>query len=138
MRRRYDVCTLMAVLVLAVGCTSAVSTPSDGTPVVGEWNGPHASLTLTESGGTIEYDCAHGGLRAPVEPDAAGQFTVVGVHFRDHGGPVRIGEVPDSAPARYVGRVQGDQLTLRVIVGAETLGPFALKRGGTSRLMRCL
>jgi hypothetical protein len=46
--------------------------------------------------------------------------------------------VPDSMPAQYVGKVQGDQLTLRVIVGTETLGPFTLKRGGESRLLKCL
>ena len=128
----------LGTLAIAAGCSGAVATPTDGAPLTGEWNGLHASLTLTESGGSIEYDCAHGGLRAPVAPDAAGQFTVAGVHFRDHGGPIRIGEVPDSTPARYVGRVQGDQLTLRVLVGPDTLGPFSLRRGGESRLMRCL
>jgi hypothetical protein len=138
MHRRLGVCTLIAVLAVVLGCTTSVSTPSDGTPLVGAWNGLHASLTLTEAGGSIEYDCAHGGLRAPVEPDGAGRFTIAGVHFRDHGGPVRIGEVPDSVPAQYIGRVQGDQLTLRVLVGAETLGPFTLQRGGESRLTRCL
>ena len=138
MRRRLDVCILMGALTIAVGCSGVVATPSDGSPLIGEWNGLHASLTLTESGGSIEYDCAHGGLRAPVEPDAAGQFIVAGVHFRGHGGPVRIGEVPDSVPARYIGKVQGDELTLRVLVGTETLGPFTLRRGGESRLTRCL
>jgi len=116
MRRRVEVCALMGVFALVMSCTGAIATPRDGAPVVGEWNG----------------------LRAPVEPDNAGQFTVAGVHFRDHGGPVRIGEVPDSMPAQYVGKVQGDQLTLRVIVGTETLGPFTLKRGGASRLLKCL
>src|ERR1035437_9059282 len=42
------------------------------------------------------YDCAHGGLTAPVRPDGAGHFDVVGVHVPEHGGPVRIGEVPDT------------------------------------------
>jgi hypothetical protein len=128
----------LGALALAASCSGAVATPSDGAPLVGEWNGLHASLTLTESGGSIQYDCAHGGLRAPVEPNTNGQFTVAGVHFRDHGGPVRIGEIPDSTPARYVGSVSGDQLTLRVLIGQDTLGPFTLRRGGESQLMRCL
>jgi hypothetical protein len=136
--RHLSLCIRLGAFAIAAGCSGAVATPGDGAPLVGEWNGLHASLTLTGSGGSIEYDCAHGGLRAPVEPDAAGQFTVAGVHFRDHGGPVRIGEVPDSTPARYIGKVQGDQLTLRVFVGQDTLGPFTLRRGGESRLTRCL
>lgn len=125
------------VVLLLAGCT-AVSNPRDGTTVVGPWNGPHASLTLTDSGGTIEYDCAHGGLREPVEPDATGRFAVTGVHVREHGGPSRIGEDPDSAAARYVGQVIGDALTLRVFVGPDSLGPFTLRRDGQPRLFKCL
>jgi hypothetical protein len=136
--RRLLLYVRVGALAFAASCSGAVATPREGEPLTGQWNGLHASLTLTESGGSIEYDCAQGGLRAPVEPDAAGQFTVAGVHIRGHGGPVRIGEVPDSVPARYVGSVKGDQMTLRVLAGDDTLGPFTLQRGGDSRLMRCL
>jgi hypothetical protein len=122
----------------AVGCSLSGPSPSDGVPVTGAWGATHAALTLTDTGGTIEYDCAGGVLRSPVRPDAAGRFAVDGVHVRGHGGPVRIGEVPDSLPARYVGRVNGDRMTLRVLVGADTLGPFELQRGAEPRLFRCL
>jgi hypothetical protein len=57
---------------------------------------------------------------------------------REHGGPVRVGEVPDSVPARYVGRVDGDRMTLRVLVGRDTLGPFELRRGAEPQLFKCL
>jgi hypothetical protein len=133
--------TLLLALGLAgavVGCTSAGPSPSDRVPLTGAWGATHAALTLTDIGGSIEYDCAHGALGAPVRPDAAGRFTVDGVHVREHGGPVRIGEVPDSVPARYLGRVSGDRMTLRVLVGADTLGPFELRRGAEPRLVRCL
>jgi hypothetical protein len=95
-------------------------------------------LTLTETGGTITYDCAHGGLNAPVVPDGAGSFDVVGVHVREHGGPIHVGEIPDSLPARYVGQVSRDRMTLRVLVGADTLGPFELQLGVAPQLFRCL
>jgi hypothetical protein len=121
-----------------VGCALPGSTPSDGVPVTGAWGGAHASLTLNDTEGSIEYDCAHGALRSPVRLDAEGRFAVGGVHVREHGGPVRIGEVPDSLPARYLGRVSGDRMTLRVLVGTDTLGPFELRRGAEPRLFKCL
>jgi hypothetical protein len=120
-----------------VGCTTGAPS-TDGVPVTGPWGGAHAGLTLTETGGTITYDCAHGGLNAPVVPDGAGSFDVVGVHVREHGGPIHVGEIPDSLPARYVGQVSRDRMTLRVLVGADTLGPFELQLGVAPQLFRCL
>lgn len=111
---------------------------SENSVLSGAWGGVHAGLTLTPDGGSISYDCAHGGLGAPVRRDRAGRFDVPGVHVREHGGPVRIGEVPDSVPARYFGQVTGDRMVLRVLVGADTLGPFSLGRGVEPQLFRCL
>jgi hypothetical protein len=98
------------------------------------------ALELTPAGGTIEYDCAHGGLAEPVRPGSDGEFEATGVHVREHGGPVREGERPDSVPARYVGRVRGDRMTLRVYAGSrpDTLGPFELRSGDEPRLFKCL
>ena len=120
------------------GCGSAGVTSNDGTPVVGSWGGLHAGLSLTAAGGTITYDCAHGGLTAPVVLDRTGSFDVAGVHVPDHGGPVRIGEIPDSLPARYIGQVGRGRMTLRVLVGADTLGPFDLQLDVQPQLFRCL
>jgi hypothetical protein len=128
----------LGIVATVVGCTLPGPPPSGGAPVLGTWGALHAALTLTDTGGSIEYDCAHGGLRSPVQPDAVGRFAVDGVHVREHGGPVRIGEVPDSLPARYLGRVSGDRMALRVLVGADTLGPFELRRGAEPRLFKCL
>lgn len=129
---------LVGALAVIAGCTGASSTRGAGVPVVGAWNGRHASIVLSDSGGSIEYDCGHGGLRAAVRPDGDGQFSTPGVHVREHGGPMRLGEVPDSVPARYVGRVRGREMALRVVVGADTLGPFTLRRDGPSQLVKCL
>lgn len=129
--------------VVGVGLTALCAcalggAPSSGDTVLGAWGGAHAGLTLTAEGGIITYDCAHGTLGAPVRSDGAGRFDVAGVHVREHGGPVRIGEIPDSLLARYLGEVSGDRMVLRVLVGADTLGPFALQRGVAPRLFRCL
>ena len=128
---------MFAGLAALPGCSVAGSPSHDGTPVTGAWGGPHAALVLTSSGGTISYDCAHGNVGAPIVP-AGGVFDVPGFHVRDHGGPVRIDEVPDSVPARYVGEVSGDRMTLRVFAGADTLGPFELRLAAAPLLYRCL
>src|SRR5688572_2772726 len=121
-------------------CAPATTNVDPGWPAIGRWGGDHVALELTPAGGTIEYDCAHGGLTEPVRPGSGGEFEAIGVHVREHGGPIREGERPDSVPARYLGRVTGDRMTLRVYAGSrpDTLGPFELRRGGEPRLLKCL
>lgn len=119
-------------------CTTTGAPSSSDAPIVGRWSGAHAELMLTDSGGTSSYDCAHGGLYSPVVPNGAGDFDVLGVHVRERGGPARIGEVPDSLPARFIGQLNGDRMRLRVLVGTDTLGPFELQLGAASQLVRCL
>ena len=129
---------VLGVGAVSLHCTGASPGPGDGIPVVGAWGGRHAALTLTDTGGAIEYDCAHGGLAAPIRLGIDGRFEVSGVHIREHGGPVRIDEPVDSVPARYIGRITGDRMALRVLVGSDTLGPFELKRDGAPQLLKCL
>lgn len=131
-------CRFMYGAVLLVVGSCATSSLAGSEPLVGEWGGVHAGLTLTNSGGTIAYDCAGGTISVPVVPDRAGDFLVVGKHVRGHGGPVRIGEVADSLPARYAGHVSRGDLRLTVFVGADTLGPFALQLGAAPQIFRCL
>ena len=127
-----------ALLAATLHCTGVSPEPGDGNAVLGQWGARHVGLVLTESGGSIEYDCAHGGLAGPIRPGGDGRFEQGGVHVREHGGPMRVGEVPDSVPARYVGRIDGGRMTLRVIVNADTLGPFELQRNTPPQLLKCL
>lgn len=124
-------------LVTLCGCTAG-GLPSENAELNGAWGGVHVGLTLTAEGGTISYDCAHGTLEAPVRLDLEGRFEGTGFHVREHGGPVRVGEVLDSEPARYLGQVTGDHMVLQVLVGSDTLGPFTLQRGVAPQLFRCL
>lgn len=110
-----------------------------GTALTGDWGGEHVALSLTASGGRIEYDCAQGTLDAPVVPDAAGTFSVAGRHVPGHGGPVRIEDQPPaSQPAIYQGTVSGDRMQLRVSTGGQDTGAYVLQRGADPQLFRCL
>ncbi len=126
-----------AFLALAA-CDGRPIVPLDGALITGDWNGAHLSLALDAQGGTSEYDCAHGGLSAPLILSADGTFAVAGVHVREMGGPVREGELPDTLPALYFGRWDGGALTMRVVVEADTLGPFVLREDAPVRLTKCL
>jgi len=129
--------TLALVLGAFGSCTPTAPALRDAT-LTGAWGGPHVRLQLSPTGGAIEYDCAHGSLTAPPRTDADGRFAVPGWHVREHGGPFRQGEPVDSVPASYRGSVADDRMTLRVVAGADTLGPFTLQRGAAAQLYKCL
>ena len=114
LRKLRNITSVLAIGLLTLsGCTTGGALSTSGAIVAGVWGGVHAGLALTADSGTISYD---------------------GVH----GGPVRIGEVPDSVPAPNVGQEDGDRMVLRVFAGADTLGPFTLWRGTPPLPVRCL
>jgi len=87
--------------------------------------------------GAIDYDCAHGSLAGPLRTDGEARFVTTGFHVREHGGPIREGEPVDSVPATYSARSSA-RMTLRVVAGTDTLGPFVLQRDATPQLYKCL
>lgn len=108
-------------------------------PITGEWGSASAVLTLTASGGRIEYDCAQGSLDAPVVPDAHGAFRVAGQHVQGQGRPVRGEEAqPVSRPATFQGTISGNRMHLDVSSGSEHIGSYDLQRGVTDQLHHCL
>jgi hypothetical protein len=131
---------LVPTLALTLIAASATCGGSPTGPVpTGNWAGTHIGLVVSETGATIEYDCGHGTIDQPLVA-ADGVFTAFGTHYRAHGGPVREGEAPDSHPARYDGKTDGEKMTLDVTLtdSGEKLGSFTLQRGASTNLTRCL
>ncbi|MDB6162720.1 MAG: hypothetical protein JWL98_152 [Xanthomonadaceae bacterium] len=98
-------------------------------------------LTLTASGGRIEYDCGQGTIDAPLRPDAGGAFSVRGTHLQGHGGPARVQEdepTSTAVPANYSGTVNGDTMRLRVTSNGDELGTYTLRRGADPQMVHCL
>ena len=105
----------------------------------GAWGGDHAVLTVTDNGGSAEFDCAHGTLDHPLQVDDGGHFSVAGTFVPEHGGPVRPGEVPESRPARYQGRLDRQKLEFTVTVEGQTgQGPFEVTLAKGPKLTKCL
>jgi hypothetical protein len=123
----------LVLLPLALGCYSPTAPDALGT-----WGGQEASLVLAASGGELSYACGAGTVDAGWTLSREGQFVASGEHFFG-GGPVPPQGRPPH-PARYSGRVQGDDFTLTVTLTdlKQTLGPFHLVRGGPSVFEQCL
>lgn len=128
------------ILVLALlGASATCATSPTGPVPPGDWGGQHIGMVVNNSGATIEYDCARGTIdEALVAAD--GRFTAIGIHIREHGGPVREGEIADKHPARYDGRTDGKTMTLDVTLTdtGEKLGTFTLQRGASPNVFKCL
>jgi hypothetical protein len=88
----------------------------------------------------VEFDCAHGDIPGALTLNARNEFNVTGTFVREHGGPIRVGEVPDSHPAVYAGLVTATTMTLtvRLTDTNEMIGTFTLSRGTPGRVVRCL
>jgi hypothetical protein len=105
----------------------------------GTWGGEHIGLEVTDGGGRVEYDCAHGTLDQRIVPDTGGGFEVRGTHVRERGGPVRKGVPEDSHPAVYRGQIEGDTMTLTVTESdtGEPVGTFTLTLGRQPHIVKC-
>jgi hypothetical protein len=105
----------------------------------GTWGGDHAVLTVTDNGGRVEFDCAHGSLDHPLRLDDRGRFSVAGTFVPEHGGPVRAGEVPESRPARYQGRLDRQKLEFTVTTEGHTGSePFTVTLAKGPKLTKCV
>jgi hypothetical protein len=118
----------------------------------GIWGGPHVILTVSESGATLEFDCAHGAIDQEIVLDANDRFEVRGTYegeasaatdisiSKEDSSGVSKAATATGHPARYTGEVNGRIMTLTATLSdtATSLGPFTLKSGATPRLKKCL
>jgi|SRR5688572_5553837 len=130
-----------ALLLLVAGLSAA----SCGTDIpdrvpVGNWGGEHIGMIVTDTGATIEYDCAEGKITEQLTLGADGSFTWSGTHSPGHGGPIREDEPPDNRPARYTGSATSGtiRITMSVLDGSLPPQTFTLARGGEARVFKCL
>ncbi len=108
--------------------------------MTGTWGGRSVNLEVTEGGARVEYDCAHGTISGPIEPDKNGRFEVRGTHAIERPGPVREGQEDAGRPALYAGSVDDKTMTLTVTLSDtnEAVGTFTLTHGKRSRIVKCL
>ncbi|HEU4766058.1 MAG TPA: hypothetical protein VFS77_01750 [Pyrinomonadaceae bacterium] len=103
----------------------------------GVWGGEHIRLEVGAKSATIEYDCAHGLIEGPLVVDAGGRFNLRGTHTPERGGPVREDERRPSLPAKYVGSIAGDKMTLTLKLDGADDETFTLHKGKEANLFKC-
>ena len=117
--------------------SNAGQSPAD---VSGVWGGLHLNIEVSESGATLDYDCAHGTITERIVPDREGKFSVKGFHVRERPGPTREGEDTEGQPATYSGSINNQTMTLTVKLSRtnEDIGTFTLTQGKTGRIRKCM
>jgi hypothetical protein len=141
MTRPFRLARSLSLLGAVVATSACSSSPSGPSPVLtGMWGGDHIALTVADTGTHSEFDCAHGDIPSTLMVNARNEFDVSGTFVREHGGPIRVGEMPDSHPAAYVGSVTVTtmMLTVRLTDTNEVIGTFTLSRGSPGRVVKCL
>jgi len=105
----------------------------------GTWGGQHIGIEITDTGATIEFDCAHGSIEQRIEADSDGVLDLPGIYVKESPGPVREGAREDAHAARYAGRVEGKAMTITIKLTdtGETVGTFKLTQGALPRVAKC-
>ena len=133
----FRVVTLVIFLQSAAPACGPTAPSTLRTVPPGLWGGDHARLTISSTDATIEFDCAHGRVDAPLAVNRNGRFDVGGIFVREHGGPIRVDETLEQEPARYTGTTDGRTMSL-MVTSSEPLGTFTLVLGQEGRVMKCL
>jgi len=129
-------------LLLLASCAALVAsctpTGADAAQVpTGTWAGDHVVMDVTARGATLEFDCAHGTIDAPLTLNSASRFDVAGTFTSEAGGPTRSD--PSPRPARYTGSLAGTMLTVTIVLTDtnDAAGSFTLNEGAQPRLVKC-
>ncbi len=127
---------------LLVALTGVAPIPVTPYWLSGDFGGPHVALHVQDGSGTIQFDCAHAKFSDMTTSDA-NHARALGAFFREHGGPVRVGEVlpPDQAVFLFErrGGVVRLLITTEVKDAADiVIGTFTVKKNQPPQLFRCL
>jgi hypothetical protein len=132
--------TFGSFVTLAAALLAAAPTPPPEERVPeGLWGGVGLALDVTGSGASIELDCAHGTIDAPLALDAEGKFDLPGTLVLERPGPVREGEPERTEAIRVSGRLEGQTLTVRILRPQATKlsDPIEASLGKPPRLRKC-
>ena len=121
-------------IVFMISCASATDMQRIPT---GVWGGDHINIEVGSKSASIEYDCAHGTIEGPLVLDASGRFNLRGTHTPERGGPIRADEQPRSQPAKFVGSISGNKMTLTLKLEGFDDETFTLEKGKQGELFKC-
>lgn len=106
----------------------------------GDWGGEGIGLTVEDKGAKMQFDCAEAEITEKLMIDGKGNFSAKGNFLRRTPGPIRLKMLPKPQPAKFVGKITGKKMTLKVVLTEtdEEIGNYRLERGKTAKIRRCL
>jgi hypothetical protein len=124
----------MAILLLLAACEGNGPLPPSGS-VVGTWGTRDAGFLVSDTAAHVHIGCTYGDVHQPIAVDAQGRFDVAG-QYNINAYPVDLGILH---PARFIGVVDGGQLTLTVVLTDTTtsFGPVRLTYGKDPTMAVC-
>ena len=127
------------LMILPLVVAMLLSGPTMQRKLSGLWGGQGISMEVTDSGATLDFDCASGTITEPIVVDSAGKFSAKGRFARQRPGPTREDENNEGQPASYSGVIDGENLRLTITLtkNSEKVGDFTLAHGKMGRIRRC-
>jgi hypothetical protein len=130
------ICILAAA---TTACSSGNQPAFDGNIALGTWGGDSAGMIVSDTAMHLHIDCTYGDVSGRVPVNANGEFDVIGSYtLRAY--PIVVGP---TLPARFVGRLAGNRVTLTVTVNdtvehqTVVRGPVQVTFGDDPRLGVC-
>ena len=100
------------------------------------WGGDHVRMDVTSNGAELDFDCAVG-MITEVVPEKDGAFTLKGTFTPQRSGPSRD-DGPRAIAATYAGTIEGDTMTLRIVLpGQDQPAQYVLERGRPGTVRKC-
>jgi hypothetical protein len=130
---------LSATTVLIVSCTSETTVPALGQVPHGTWGADNAALIVDDNAAHLHIGCTNGYFPTPVRLDAKARFVTSGSYIL-RAYPVMVGP---PLPAEFTGSVDGNRLTVSVVVNdtvekkVVNLGPVTVQLGVEPRMGPC-
>jgi len=130
---------LPVLLLLLLSCSRGPTLPPGLRVPVGTWGAKNAGLIVSETDAHVHVGCTNGYFAAPIAVDSEARFTVTGSYIL-RAYPVMIGP---PLPAEFSGTVDGNRLTLRVVVNDTVekkivnIGPVTVTLGVEPQMGPC-
>ena len=131
--------TVLLIAGALAACSHELLPPFSDRLSPGTWGGNNAGAIVDDTLAHVHIGCTYGNFKGPTPLDANGHFSVSGDYML-RAYPIEVGP---SVPAQFNGDVDGNVLTLTVIVNdtvekkTQTLGPVVLKFGKEPQMGPC-
>ncbi|MEA2573830.1 MAG: hypothetical protein QOH93_1128, partial [Chloroflexia bacterium] len=107
---------------------------------LGEYGGEHLGISVSTTGLSIEFDCAHASFGGPISV-TNGKFTANGTYTQESGVQMDPELRPQGQPAVLNGTMTGNTLTITIAIQGDRptqIGPLTATKGQEPVIRKCM